>query len=138
MLSFAAVNFALLLLGPTQEVSKTLNRYVDAVRTFNSSSLDQLFHPAYTEISPLGQVDSREQTLGYYRVPKGQNPVSPESIAIDELAIRFASPEVAVAHYREIIVIDRNRTLRFRVTAVLKRDAVEWKLFHVQAVGMRP
>ena len=120
----------------TDAVSKTLRQYAEATRNYDWKALDRLFAPEYVEVSPLGEVDVRDKAISFYKQPGP----SPDSIAFDELTVRYPGRDFAVAIFRETATIKRGEkevTMPFRVTVGLKRHGKEWQLYSSQFVAIR-
>ena len=132
---------ALLGQTPLEAIRTTLTQNNEAVRVYDPVALDRLFHPDYVEVSPVGEVDSRERTLSFYKVPEGKKPTSPDSISFDELSVRMPAKDVALAVYRLTMTFkngDKKFEMQFRATSCLKLEKGQWLIFGTQAVGIRP
>lgn len=127
----------LLLADPTEAVRARLQAYAEATRTYDAKALDAFLHPAYIEVSPLGDVDDRSRTLSFYTPAAAASAPRPDALLIEELTVRFPTRDVAVAVFRETAVFGAARR-SFRATAALKKERAGWLLFSLQATGLRP
>lgn len=115
-------------------VEGTLRSHAEATRTYDVVVLDRVFHPEYVEVSPLGEMDERSRVLSFYRT-KPQT--IPSTVRIDQLKVKFPAKDVATAIYRSTFVVG-TAEISFRVSVVLHRAHGEWRLYGLQATGIRP
>jgi len=142
---------AVLLLGaavdaqaPAATVERQLQAVVqalaDAQRTFDQKAMDGLLADDYIEISPVGDVDTRAEVLGFYAPEaRGKGP-QPSSVVLDEPHIRVYGDH-AVVIVRETINIEANgakRAVTMRVTAQLRKQAGAWRIASVQYTPIPP
>ena len=63
----AAAALAAASLSPAADVGQLVDRFRAARSAFDDRALAATLAPDYQEISPIGDVDSRDQVIGFYR-----------------------------------------------------------------------
>ncbi len=146
---FSFVPFLILLLAAVSSAQTTVNRdllavvqaQADAQRTFDQKALDRLLADDYVEVSPVGDVDSRAEVLGFYTAEaRAKVPMLPSSVVLDEPKIRVDGDH-AVVIVRETINMEVGgvaRTVTMRVTAQLRKVAGAWKISSAQYTPIPP
>ncbi|MGE0864101.1 MAG: NAD(P)H-dependent oxidoreductase [Vicinamibacterales bacterium] len=123
-----------------RELLGVVQGLADAQRTFDQKAMDRLLADDYIEVSPVGDVDTRDEVLGFYAPEaRGKGP-QPSSVVLDEPSIRVHGDH-AVVIVRETINIDAGGTPRavtLRVTAQLRRQANAWRIASVQYTPVPP
>lgn len=121
---------------PEVDVGRLVDRFNAARTAFDDRGLAGTLAPDYQEISPVGDIDSRDRVIGFYK-PAQRGP-----------APALVSNERAVALHRDwALVTERlsfdmakpdgtkvTRSLRARYVAV--RTAVGWQLASAQYTGI--
>lgn len=132
---------AVLLLGQSNaEIESVIKQYAQAAIDYDAVTIDRLFLPEYIEISPLGEFDSREKTIGYYRVPAEKRPKFKITFEIKEMNIRYPAKNLAVVIFRQEVTLhtgEKPTTLPFRQTSVLRKERDGWKFFSNHVSGIR-
>ncbi len=114
----------------------------DAQTNFQPQILDRILADDYIEISPVGEFDTREKVLGFYK-PELKPPSGKMSatVAADEFSIRRYGKFAVVIARLNYLLTDAGKTLpprRVRVTLVCRKEKTAWKIASVQYTGIRP
>lgn len=127
-----------LLAGTSHSDAKTavvavVTRFVHAQTDYDQPSLDEILTLDYTEISPLGQVDSRSAVIGFYSKEAARNAASfgiSQTAELGEIAIDIGN-DWAWVTAREEVIVDRRGTKRstlFRVSFFLRKSSAGWRI----------
>lgn len=124
------------------ELKSLVRRMVDAQAAFDVKALDAVLTPDYIEISPLGEFDTRDKVLGFYK-PELKPPANqmPTNMELSDYSVRIYD-KMAVVIVKETFSFTADgkplppRSLR--VMFVCKREKSGWKVASVQYTGIRP
>lgn len=116
---------------------------VDAQRNFDQPALETLLAPGFLEISPIGEVDTRDEVIGFYSPEaKAKSAAGPQPVSST-----LSEPEVRV-HGDQAIVIakdtvmlkmgEQTRSVAFRVLFHFRQVEGAWRLQTAQYTGLRP
>lgn len=123
-----------------RELQAVVQELAEAQRTFDQKTMERLLADDYIEVSPVGDVDTRAEVLGFYAPEaRGKGP-QPSSVVLDEPNIRIYGDH-AVVIVRETINIEANgakRAVTMRVTAQLRKQAGAWRIASVQYTPIPP
>lgn len=123
-----------------RELQAVVQELAEAQRTFDQKTMERLLADDYLEISPVGDVDTRAEVLGFYAPEaRGKGP-QPSSVVLDEPNIRIYGDH-AVVIVRETINIEANgakRAVAMRVTAQLRKQTGAWRIASVQYTPIPP
>lgn len=118
------------------------NALVNAQVAFDQPALEKLLAPGYMEVSPVGDVDAREEVIGFYsaeaKARSATGPV-PESARLDDVRVSMHD-DAATLIAREIIrmqVGDDRREIAMRVQFQFRRVNGQWLLASTQYTGIR-
>ncbi|MDR6113763.1 MULTISPECIES: nuclear transport factor 2 family protein [unclassified Sphingomonas] len=111
-----------------------VDRFETARSRFDPAALADTLAPDYEEISPIGDVDSRAQVLGFY-APTAKAPVPP--ITTDDVVVRAQGP-VALVTARRSITFPNGTTRAVRARYVARRDRGQWRLISTQYTPIPP
>lgn len=119
-----------------------VKQMTDAARNHQPDALDKLFTADYIEISPVGEFDSREKVLGFYK-PELKQPADKMSVnlEISDYSIRnYGKFAVVIARFDYTITRDGNQLppRGVRVTIVCRKEKNAWKIASTQYTGIRP
>lgn len=125
------------------EVLKSLvKQMIDAQIRYDANALDKIFTADYIEISPVGEFDSREKVLGFYK-PENKPPAEKMSASVGatDFSIRiYGNFAVVIAKFDYKITSDGKplppRSLR--ATIVCRSEKGAWKIASAQYTGIRP
>ena len=72
------------------ELKSLVRRMVDAQAAFDVKALDAVLTPDYIEISPLGEFDTRDKVLGFYK-PELKPPANqmPTNMELSDYSVRI-------------------------------------------------
>ncbi len=119
----------------------TLTReFVAAQRGFDQARLEALLAPDYLEISPLGEVDLREEVIGFYS-PEAKAKVAAAAgaqlprIALDEERVRVFGDNAMVTLRESFRRAGQDRAMR--VSFHFRRIDGAWKLQSSQYTPIR-
>lgn len=111
-----------------------VERFENARTQFDPATLGDTLAPDYEEISPVGDVDSRTQVMGYY-APEAKRPAPP--MTTSEMLVRTHGPLALVTARRSVALPNgASRSLRARYVARL--DGGAWKLMSAQYTPIPP
>lgn len=118
-------------------VMELVQRYAQAQGSFDLSALRAATAEQFVEISPVGEVDSREKMLSFY-APEHQRPAP--LLQIDEQAVRIVGDTALVTARLSYSInqggVARAFALRGGYTARMVDG--HWKLLSAQYTGIRP
>ncbi|KAB8057929.1 DUF4440 domain-containing protein [Janthinobacterium sp. FT14W] len=118
-------------------VLNLVRQHVAAQASFDAPALAALTADNYAEVSPLGDVDTREKMLAFYAPEKkSAAPV----IAVEEPFVRVAG-DTAVLIARLAVTVQaggQQRNMALRASYVAKKEGAAWKLLSAQYTGIAP
>ena len=105
---------------------------------FDAKALDALLTSDYVEVSPVGEVDRRQEVLGFY-APSKTTPAPPLTLGTDDVR-RYGDIAVVVGSVNFSIPGPNGATVKrsMRVTYVARRVARHWLMASTQYTGVRP
>lgn len=105
---------------------------------FDAKALDALLSSDYVEVSPVGEVDRRQEVLGFY-APSKATPAPPMTLSTDDVR-RYGDIAVVVGSVNYSIPGPNGATVKrsMRVTYVARRVARHWLMASTQYTGVRP
>jgi uncharacterized protein (TIGR02246 family) len=124
------------------KLTALVKQMTDAQMSYQPEALDKIFAADYIEISPVGEFDSREKVLGFYKPEAKPDP--------SKMTARVEATDFSIRSYDKFaIVITRlnfTRTVEgktlppisMRATIVCRKEKGEWKIASVQYTGIRP
>jgi uncharacterized protein (TIGR02246 family) len=120
------------------DVTALIQRFIKAQQTFDPATLKQCTTDNYFEVSPLGELDKRDDVLGFYdpahRVEVPSASISDENLrtfgdtAVDIVIIQYTVAEAGKAAH----------DVRIRATFVAVRQQGAWKLASAHYTNIRP
>ena len=118
-------------------VLNLVRQHVAAQASFDVPALAALTADNYAEVSPLGDVDTREKMLAFYAPEKkSAAPV----IMVEEPFMRVAG-DTAVLIARLAVTVQmggQQRAMALRASYVAKKEGAVWKLLSAQYTGIAP
>ncbi|MCX7295132.1 nuclear transport factor 2 family protein [Janthinobacterium sp.] len=118
-------------------VLNLVRQHVAAQASFDAPALAALTADNYAEVSPLGDVDTREKMLAFYAPEKkSAAPV----IVVEEPFVRVAG-DTAVLIARLAVTVQaggQQRNMALRASYVAKKEGAAWKLLSAQYTGIAP
>jgi ketosteroid isomerase-like protein len=115
---------------------------VDAQIAYDVPTLDRIFTADYIEVSPVGEFDSREKVLGFYR-PELKPPGDKLSASVElaETSIRDYKTFAVIIARLDFMMTSEGKPLpprSLRVTLVCRKEKASWKIASAQYTGIRP
>ena len=105
-----------------------------ARQRFDPAALTATLAPDYEEISPVGDVDSRSEVLGFY-APEAKRPAP--AMAQDQVAVRTAG-DMAIVTLRKSFTPPGAAPRFVRVRYVARRQARDWLMVSAQYTPVAP
>lgn len=129
---------ALLQTPPLQSVSAgepiaLIQTYNEATKSFRPDLLGSIFAPDYTEVSPVGEVDSRAKVISFYPAGKSSGL---KAIRLEEPLVRRYG-DIAVVIGKEVFE-SPSGSMAMRATFVCRKQKKRWWLVSAQFTGIRP
>ena len=115
----------------------------EAHSKFDPAALEKIYASDFIEISPVGEVDPREKTIGFYKPETNPDPAKAKpTITSDEFSIRKYD-NFAVVITRITFAQTGNEPaarppFSLRVTQVCRKEKGAWKISSAQYTGIRP
>ncbi|MRX11207.1 DUF4440 domain-containing protein [Pseudoduganella sp. FT25W] len=119
------------------ELVALVKRHAEAQATFDLAALKAITADNYAEVSPVGEVDSREKMLSFY-APELKRPAP--QLQVDEPQVRVLGHS-AVIYTRLTFTMgsgDTARTFAMRAGYVAQFKDGKWLLVSAQYTGIRP
>ncbi|HET6669065.1 MAG TPA: nuclear transport factor 2 family protein [Pyrinomonadaceae bacterium] len=126
-----------------QELTALVKQMTDAQAKFDPATLDKIYTSDFIEISPIGEVDPRDKTIGFYK-PEAKPPGDQMSVSVttDEFLNRnYGNFAIVIARltYAPMGVAPAARPpFSIRVTLVCRKEKGVWKIASSQYTGIRP
>ena len=119
------------------ELTTLVQRHAEAQHGFDQATLKSITADNYVEISPVGEVDSREKMLSFYD-PSQRRPAP--TLQMDEITVRnFAQTAVVIARLTYTMSAEgQSRSFALRATYVAHQQDGKWLLVSAQYTGIRP
>lgn len=129
--------------GREEPALRTLiKQMTDAQLAFDAKTLDRIFTPDYIEISPVGEFDTREKVLGFYKPELKPDPSKiSTSVEVTDHSFRYDKVwAIVIVRLNFAIVVDGKAAppRSMRATAVCRKERGQWKIATVQYTGIRP
>ena len=122
------------------ELMALVRQMTEAQTKFDAATLDKIYTSDFIEISPVGEVDPREKTIGFYK-PEAKPPGDMNvSVTTDEFLIRtYGNFAVVIARISYAPVTPTPRpAFSVRATFVCRKSKGVWKIGSSQYSGIRP
>lgn len=122
---------------PTTAVLQLVRQHAQAQSSFDQATLQTLTADNYIEISPVGEMDTREKMLGFYAQDKKR---PGPAVAVEEAVTRFLGDSaIVVAKMAYTMTLDGNsRNFAMRASFVAQKTNGVWKLVSAHYTGIRP
>ena len=126
-----------------QALTALVKQMTDAQSKFDPITLETIYASDFIEISPIGEVDPREKTIGFYR-PEA-NPDRDKvktTVTTDEFLIRtygnFAVVIARITFAQAGSEPSARPPFSVRATIVCRKESGAWKISSAQYTGIRP
>lgn len=133
-LAIAGEGMAPMVEAPEAGLRTLVERFETARTRFDPAALDRTLAPDYEEISPVGDVDTRDKVLGYY-APEAKRP-APPMVGTDIVA--HAQGPIGIVTARRTISLPNGTTRSVRVRYVARKAQGDWRLVSAQYTPMPP
>lgn len=119
-----------------------VKQMTDAQINYQPEILDKIFTSDYIEISPVGEFDSREKVLGFYK-PEMKPPAGKMSATVEatDFSIRNYGKFAVVIARLNYTMTNEGKPLpprSIRASLFCKKETGSWKIASVQYTGIRP
>lgn len=118
-------------------LARLVDGFVDAQRRYDPRVLSELTTPDYVEVSPVGDVDTREEMLSFY-APEKMRPAP--VITVSERMVRSQGKEAIILAKLSTAVPTPSggtRSIDMRATYVARRVGSSWRLASAQFTPIR-
>lgn len=120
-----------------------VKQMVDAQTSFDSATLEKIYAFDFIEISPVGEVDPREKTIGFYRPEANPNRDQVKmTVTADGFLIRTYGKFAVIIARLTFAPIGNEPSARppfsIRVSLVCRKEKGAWKISSAQYTGIRP
>lgn len=124
--------------GDNLALTRLVDAFTKAQRDYDPATLAQLTTPDYVEVSPIGDVDTRDEVLGFY-APEKKRPAPVMTIS-EQLVRRQGDGAVMLAKlsFTAPGAGGTARNVAMRASFVARRQGRGWRLAAVQYTPMRP
>lgn len=125
-----------------QIVTNLVKQMTDAQSKFDPATLERIYAADFIEISPIGEVDPREKTIGFYKpeVNPDRDKAKP-TVTTDEFLIRRYGNFAVVITRVTFAPAGNEPSARppfsMRVTLVCRKEKGAWKISSAQYTGIR-
>lgn len=126
-----------------QALTALIRLMTEAQTNFDAATLEKIYASDFIEISPIGEVDPRAKTIGFYKPEAnfGGDKTKP-TVATDEFSIRTYG-NFAVVIARLTFAQAGSETpprppISMRATIVCRKEKGAWKINSAQYTGIRP
>jgi len=126
-----------------QALTELVKQMVNAQTNFDTPPLEKVYAADFIEISPVGEVDPREKTIGFYK-PEA-NPDQDKmkaAVTTDEFSIRtydnFAIVIARVTFAQTGSEPPARPPFSLRVTLVCRKEKGVWRISSAQYTAIRP
>ena len=123
-----------------QELTALVKQMTEAQTRFDAATLDKIYTSDFIEISPIGEVDSRDKTIGFYK-PEAKPPGEMPSVTTDEFVIRaYGNFAVVIVRltYAAAATPAARPPFSMRAMVVCRKEKGVWKIASSQYTGIRP
>lgn len=125
------------------KLKSLVRQMLDAQVGYDAVTLDKIYAADYVEISPVGEYDSREKAIGFYKPEATPNRDKIKRVVeAGEITIRDYGkfrrchrPRNSFAHRRRQ---QPRSTVSFPTTFVCRKEKGDWKIASVHNTGMTP
>lgn len=114
-----------------------VQRHAEAQRDFDQATLQATTADNYVEVSPAGEVDSREKMLSFYA--PDQKRASPQLTVTEPMVRVLGDTAVVLAKLNYTMGAEgQARSFAMRASYVAQLKDGKWKLVSAQYTGIRP
>lgn len=120
----------------TAAAARLAQQYVDATSGFDQALLQQILAADFQEISPVGEVDSREKVISFYP-PAAKAKAPPVTATLSELSSRLYADQLVISTAKITYSFDgspQRRSMRVQFVSALQQG--RWQLVSSQFTGI--
>lgn len=120
------------------EVTGVVQRFIQAQKSYDPPTLKELTADNYVEVSPLGEIDTRDAMLGFYDPAQK---VDVPSASVSDQSIRIfgdTAIDIAAIKYEVAVSGKPSHDVMIRATFVAVRQQGVWKLASAQYNTIQP
>ncbi|WP_448548101.1 nuclear transport factor 2 family protein [Thalassotalea fusca] len=115
-----------------------VKKLVAAQRNFDSNTLDSMLSDDYVEISPVGEVDHREEVLKFYdKANAGKAGESPQ-IEVSDLEVQQNGDHIFLIVKETFSIPGKTQQFAMRVSFSLVKEQQGWLFSTAHYTGIRP
>jgi len=120
-----------------------VQQMTDAQSKFDPVTLERIYASDFIEISPVGEVDPREKTIGFYKPEANpERGKTTTSVTTDDFLIRLYDNFAVVIARITFVQVGNEPSARppfsVRVMLVCRKEKGTWKINSAQYTGIRP
>ncbi|MRV75399.1 DUF4440 domain-containing protein [Duganella sp. FT92W] len=125
---------------PSSPLADLVRAHAEAQRNFDQARLQALTTDDYIEVSPVGELDSREKMLTFY-APGQQRPAP--TVQVQDTVVRLMGPhnDMALVVAKLVYTMEAEgqaRSFAMRASYVAQQKDHQWKLVSAHYTGIRP
>ena len=126
-----------------QALTALVKQMTEAQSKFDPATLEKIYAADFIEISPVGEVDAREKTIGFYKPEANPEPDKMKAtVTTDEFSIRtydnFAIVIARITFAQTGSEPAARPPFSLRVALVCRKEKGAWKISSAQYTGIRP
>lgn len=126
-----------------QSLTALVQQMTDAQSKFDPPTLERIYASDFIEISPAGEVDPREKTIGFYKPEANPNRDKMKMIVTNDQFLIRTYGNFAVVIARVTFAQAGNEPSSrppssVRLTVVCRKEKGAWKISSAQYTGIRP
>lgn len=125
---------------PSNPLAELVRAHAEAQRNFDQARLQALTTDDYIEVSPVGELDSREKMLTFY-APDQQRPAPAVQVEAPVVRMMGANGDMALVVARLVYTMEAEgqaRSFAMRASYVAQKKGHVWKLLSAHYTGIRP
>lgn len=125
---------------PSNPLTELVRAHAEAQRNFDQARLHMLTADDYIEVSPVGELDSREKMLTFY-APGQQRPAPTVQVESPVVRLMGASGDMALVVAKLVYTMEAEgqaRSFAMRASYVAQKKENSWKLVSAHYTGIRP
>ncbi|GAB2847298.1 hypothetical protein GCM10027277_14210 [Pseudoduganella ginsengisoli] len=120
---------------PSNPLAELVRAHAEAQRNFDQARLQALTTDDYIEVSPVGELDSREKMLSFY-APGQQRPAP--AVQVEAPVVRMMGDTALVVAKLVYTMAGQNQSFAMMASYVAQKQDHRWKLVSAHYTGIRP
>ncbi len=125
---------------PSNPLTELVRSHAEAQRNFDQARLQLLTADDYIEVSPVGELDSRETMLSFY-APDQRRPAPTVQVETPVVRRVGAQDDMALVVAKLVYTMDadgQSRSFAMMASYVAQKKGNQWKLLSAHYTGIRP